>query len=473
MVACEVAIFGWRLMFPRIALLNVGRPCLWLKAPNYGLLFIAANLQRELGINPAEILYVDQAAGDDVLASLERQPWDILGISSLSVTAHELNRWAPEIRKRWPDRCVVLGGVHVSSVPEIALRQSGIVYGVRGDGERSFARIVAGLRDSGVVPRDTPGLVWLENDALGGSGCPAQPMEDLDGLPPLPLDMMNRSHYFSDYVPIQGADVPALPWVTSRGCQYRCRFCAANVACGQQVRYQSAERVLDDLERLVRDYGVPAVSFLDDNFVANRPRLTAICEGILQRPRLRALPWACQARADCVDVNLLRLMKKAGCVQVAFGLESGSQRMLTYLKKGAITVEDGRRAVAACKEVGVRSMATFMIGSPTETRDDVLETFAFIHDNPSDFTFVFITTLLPGSEFWDLAVERGIIAPDTLDWRTLIFDQRPLLADAVDPRWLYRRYWLEYVRIALRNYSFPVFVGRAVRAAAHSLLHIG
>jgi radical SAM superfamily enzyme YgiQ (UPF0313 family) len=282
--------------------------------------------------------------------------------------------------------------------------------------------------------------------------------------------MLNRAYYFSNYLPIQGTRVPALPWVTSRGCAFRCRFCAANVVCSDRQRYHSAGRVLDDLERLVREFSVPGVSFQDDNLVDNRERLIEICEGILRRPSLRTLPWSCNARADRVDVELLELMKRAGCVQAVFGFESGSQRMLRYLKKGTITVEDARRAIAACKKVGIRCMGMFMVGSPTETREEILETFAFIHENPMDFVLVFTTTPSPGSEFWDLAVERGLVDPRTMDWHRLIFDQKPMLADAVNPEWLYRVYRWEYLRTALRNYSFPVFAWRAMRAAWQRLV---
>ena len=135
-------------MVPRVALLNIGRPCPWLKAPSFGLLYIAAYLQKDLGIRPEDIVFADQPAGDDVIEVLRGRDWDILGVSSLSVTARELNQLAPMIRTRWPERCMVLGGVHVSAVPDVALRQSRIPFGVIGDGERSFARIVAGLARS-------------------------------------------------------------------------------------------------------------------------------------------------------------------------------------------------------------------------------------------------------------------------------------------------------------------------------------
>jgi radical SAM superfamily enzyme YgiQ (UPF0313 family) len=452
-------------MVPRVALYNVGRPCPWLKAPNFGLLYIAAHLQKDLGFDPSQILYVDQPAGDRVIEKLDSVPWEILGVSALSVSAHELNRIAPGIRDRWRERLVVLGGIHVSTIPEVALAQSGIPYGVVGDGECAFASIVRHIGEGGSIPLDTPGLVWMKDGALRISGTPAKSIPDLDALPKLPLHLLDRAFYFKDLIPIQGTSVGALPWTTSRGCAFRCRFCAANVTCKEGMRYQSAERVLSDLEWLVTDFGIPAVSFQDDNLVDHRARLIEICEGFLRRPRLRGFRWACNARADRVDADSLTLMKKAGCVQVAFGFESGSQRVLHYLKKGAITVDDGRRAINACKKVGIRSMGTFIVGSPTETRNEILETFAFIHENPIDFVLVFTATPSPGSEFWDYAVERGIIDPHTIDWRTLIFDQRPRLADAVDPEWLYRRYRWEYLRIALRNYSFPVFMRRTIRAA--------
>jgi anaerobic magnesium-protoporphyrin IX monomethyl ester cyclase len=453
-------------MNPRIALLDIGRPCHWLKAPNFGLLFIVAYLERHLGIKPQSVVYVDQPAGDDVIDKLSRHEWDILGVSSHSVTAYELNQLAPEIRKRWPERCVVLGGVHMSAVPEVALRQSQIRYGVIGDGEKAFAGLVSGLGEGGTVLRDTPGLVWLEDGTLRDNGLRAEPVADLDELPPLALDILNRSHYFSDFMRVQGTDIPVFPWIATRGCASRCRYCAVNVTCGRGVRYQSAARIVSDMERLVRDYGAPGVYFQDDDLASNRNRLIDLCEGTLRSSILRGVKWACYARVDRVDIDLLKLMKRAGCVQVGFGFESGSERTLAYLKKAVVTVEEGRRAIAACKEAGLRVMGSFMVGSPTETREDVLATFAFIHKNPIDFVLLFTTTPSPGSEFWHMAVERGLIDPYKLDWRGLHWDNWPVLADSVDPHWLFRRYYLEYFRNTLRNYNYSplLFVRRVIRA---------
>jgi radical SAM superfamily enzyme YgiQ (UPF0313 family) len=444
-----------------------------LKAPNYGLLFIAAHLQKELGLSSKDFLFVDQPAGDDPIRMLSENDWDLLGASSLSVCAHKLNEVVPEVRNLWPDRLVVLGGVHATVLPEIALKQSCAQYAVVGDGERAFVRVADGFRFDGEVPRDAPGLVWLEDGRLVSNGVSAESIPDLDALPPLPLEILNRSHYFENLVPLHGTDIGAFPWTTSRGCGSRCRFCAVNAVCGTSgVRMQSAERVLDDIERLVKDYAVPAITFQDDNFIENAERIAAICEGILKRPKLRGFRWACNARADRVKEDLFFLMKKAGCVQVAFGFESGAQRVLRYLKKGVITVEHGVKAVEICHKAGIRSMGTFIVGSPSETREEVLQTFKFIHKNPIDFALVFTATPSPGSEFWDVAVERGLVDPETFDWRNLGFDLKPLLADSLDPAWLYRKYWIEYVRISMRNYSFPVFMKRAVKAAWSRLLGV-
>lgn len=455
----------------RIALVSIGPRSIHAKAPNFGLLYITAYLQKTLGLDPADVLLIDQCAGDDVLETLTRNEWDIAGFSASSISAHQLNQIVPEVRRRWPNRVTVLGGVHVSALPEIALRQSCAHFGVQGDGERAFAEIVSGLAENGEAPRNIPGLVWLENDVLNSSGVSVQPVEDLDSLPPLPLHILNRDFYFKHIYPPPGTTIPAFPWITSRGCVFKCRFCATNAACGAFVRYQSPDRVIEDLERLVRDYGVRAIYFWDDNLVANRPRLEAICKALTDRPSLKNLRWTCNARADRVDEDLLRTMKRAGCVQVAFGFESGSQRILTYLKKGPVTVEDGRRAAQSCRKVGLRVMGTFMVGNPGETREDIEQTFAFIRSTPIDFVLVFTTQPAPGSELWDLAVERRIIDPNTIDWRTIMYDQKPLLADSVDPEWLYRRFRWEVFRSSLHNYSLPRFVFRAARALYLNVAH--
>jgi radical SAM superfamily enzyme YgiQ (UPF0313 family) len=318
----------------------------------------------------------------------------------------------------------------------------------------------------GAVPLDTPGLVWIESEGLTGSGIDALQVDDLDSIPPLPLDLLNRHRYFDDFMRIQGTDIALFPWIATRGCASRCRYCAVNVTCGRGVRYQSADRIVSDLERLVRDYGVPGVYFQDDDLPSSRKRIAELCEGIIHSSILRSFQWACYARVDRVDAEVATLMKRAGCVQAGFGFESGSERVLAYLKKGTVTVEEGRRAIAVCKKAGLRVQGSFMVGSPTETREEIIETFDFIHKSEIDIVLVFTTTPSPGSEFWHQAVKQGIIDPYTLDWHALHWDNKPILADSVDKAWLYRRYYVEYFRNALRNYhySLPLFTSRVIRA---------
>lgn len=453
----------------RVALVNVGPLSAWCKSPNFGLLFIAAHLQKQLGIVPRDILFADQCAGDDVLQLLASRDWDVVGLSASSVAADQLNALVPKIRHRWPDRWTVLGGVHVSALPKLALKQSHAHFGLVGEGERSFAQLVAGLNETGQMAKNVPGLVWLEDGELGRCETLPEPVEDMDAIPPLALETLKHDYYFKDLVPIAGTNIPALPWLTSRGCVFRCRFCCVNVICNGAVRFFSAERVLDDLERLVRDYGIHAVMFVDDNFVVNRRRLKAICAGILDRPVLRGLRWGCNARADCVNVDILTTMKEAGCVEIAFGFESASQRILTYLKKGGVKVDHARKAISACHQAGIRVQGMFMLGSPGETKENVLETLSFIREHPIDFVCLFTTQPWPGSELWDWAVERNVVDPENIRWQSILYDNKPILADSVDTNWLYRRYKWETLRAAFHNYSFPIFLGRAARALCYRI----
>lgn len=454
---------------PRVALVNVGPQTSWCKSPNFGLLFIAAYLKKHLGIDSKDIVFADQTAGDDALEVLGRRDWDIAGFSATSIAATELNELVPAVRERWPDRTTVVGGVHVSALPELTLRQSKAHFGVLGDGEVSLRRMIEGLSAQGEVPLDTPGLVWLENGTHRHSPTPTERVDSLDDFPPLPLEMLNREHYFGNLTPLPGMKVPAFPWLSSRGCVFKCRFCCVNVVGGGAVRFQSPGRVIEDLERLVRDYDVPAISFIDDNFVVRPRHLTGICEGILSSPILKGIKWACNARADCIKPERLELMKRAGCVQMSFGFESGSQRMLTYLKQGSITIEDARNAIAACRQAGIRVQGMFMVGSPGETREDVEQTLAFIRENRMDYVSLFAAQPWPGSEFWDLAVERGIVDPDNMDWRALMNDRQNAIADSLDIKWLNRLFMKESLRLAAHNYSLLEFLTRTVRAFGYHI----
>lgn len=202
---------------------------------------------------------------------------------------------------------------------------------------------------------------------------------------------------------------------TSRGCPHACTFCSPTVrkSFGRRLRLRSPQRVVDDIEQLIQQ-GLNVVSFEDDDFTLNKEHVTQICQEI-QRRKLR-FKWACHARVDEVEPEILRTMKQAGCALLLFGIESGSQRIVNVLHKASMKNgwrERATRAVQEVRRAGIASCAMFIVGSPTETIDDVEQSIDLAHQMNPDMIKVHFFTLYPGSVDYRKYHERSgeVLAP--------------------------------------------------------------
>jgi len=199
--------------------------------------------------------------------------------------------------------------------------------------------------------------------------------------------------------------------ITSRGCPHSCTYCH-NSKRDSPFRFNSAERVVSEIEDLIKKYNVGAIFFLDDNLFAYKKRLIKICE-LIKEKNLKFI-WGGNARADNVDLETLKMVKEVGCKQITYGFESGSQRILDVLNKEE-KVEDMARAIQLTKKAGMKVNGTFMIGNPTETIRDIRMTQKFIKENPIDSYGVCITTPLPGTQLWAWCEKENLI-PKNFKW---------------------------------------------------------
>jgi len=200
--------------------------------------------------------------------------------------------------------------------------------------------------------------------------------------------------------------------LSSRGCPFKCIFCH-NSWRMCPPRYHSAEFVIEEIDDLTENYGTEAIFFFEDDLFSNRPRLKKVCNTMIERKY--CLVWGCNARVDEINRETLMTVKKAGCRQVNFGFESGSQKILDILKKNTTTVEQNRKAANLCKEVGLGVHASFMIGNPSETIKDIRMTQEFIRETHLDSVGILLTTPFPGTELWEICRKMGRI-PDKIDW---------------------------------------------------------
>ncbi len=373
--------------------------------------------------------------------------------------AYEIAKFCKE---NFPEVTLIIGGAHVTILPERTLKESLFDIAVIGEGEETFRDLVDLYKNERLNHNNlkkTKGIAFKNNGKIIITE--KRPFKrNIDEIPFPARDLMNIEFYKKEGI-FGKWGAPSLGLISSRGCPYKCSFCANTP---QPYRFHSANYTFSEMENLVEKYKLKGLAFFDDTFTANRQRVVDLCQKLIDSKLNEKIIWSCLSRVDRVDKELLQLMKKSGCVLIKFGFESGSPRILSLLKKNTTTVEMNKRAIQLSKEVGIKILGYFMIGSPTETLDDVKMTEKFIFDNPIDYTNLFITTPYPGTEIWDYCIEKGMITGNE-PWDTLLGHDNPK-AYACDtiPRDLILKIHKELNwRIIRRNYSKLELLVRSLR----------
>lgn len=348
---------------------------------------------------------------DDIAAYAAVESPDVIGLSFLSVTAYPyLKAAALTIKAANPDIPIIVGGPFATINAAQILEECPFIDSVgMGEGEELLPDYLAHLHEPAVVD----GLAWRRGDEVVVNR--SRPLlRDLDQFP-----YADRQSLPIDYVESLPLDVPAVLSLdkfctiqTSRGCPYTCIYCDIPSIGEGKWRARSAGHVLGEMQQL-SDQGYRSIYLTDDHFLLQRKRIAAICNGIIERDL--QFHWGCEGRVDSVGVEQLPLMAKAHCEWLAYGVESGTQKMLDRLKKRQ-TLEQVEAAVLAAKSSGIaRVHGFFVIGGPDETADDIRATFRFAARLEID-TFGFNRlAVYRGTPLWEEYASRGIVC-DERDW---------------------------------------------------------
>ncbi len=278
-----------------------------------------------------------------------------------------------------PEAEPVLFGYLPTVFPRETLKNTAARIVIRGEPELAFSAWLERL-EKGRSPRGLPGLAYKSGGRVFVGPEPER-IADLDALPFPDHGLADLSLYNESFV--RG---PIAAILSARGCPHRCTFCVRTY--GRRLRERSAENILKEIKRLRENHGVKSLRFLDDTFTLNRPRLLAVAEGIRRiDPRLT---WTCLTRLDALHDEDLPFLKKSGCLRMYVGVESGSQRILDFYRKG-IALDLIRRKTAALKRAGIEVSAFFIVGAPGETRADVGRSIDFARE--LDFEYIIVTRL--------------------------------------------------------------------------------
>jgi radical SAM superfamily enzyme YgiQ (UPF0313 family) len=215
--------------------------------------------------------------------------------------------------------------------------------------------------------------------------------------------------------------IPTTTMMSSRGCPYACAFCSS---IWQKVRFHSAKYILEELDE-VQGYGFNAVHFFDDVFTLKRKRLKAICEGLKERK----MSWRCFISGNTATEQVLQLMAKSGCKEVAIGIESGSDSILHAVHKCS-TSEQNKKAIKRAHDVGIRVKGLFIVGLPGESEDTIAETEAFINECPCDDYDFSILSVLPNSDIYLNRGKYGLSAIDISDYSGMWYKGTPCMYES-------------------------------------------
>jgi len=370
-------------------------------SPPLNLLLLAA-IVREHGHIPSIIDCPAQGLCHwDVIARLSKIRPEFVGITAMTPHIMQAGKLATLIKKELPGTVVLLGGAHISAVPEATMsRFPSIDVGFLGGGRRIIKKLIEQLQD-GVPAHSVQGTISRLNGKLINTGQREERI-DLDALPLYAWDLLEGFPHAYKTPLFAAHRTPATPIITSRGCPGKCIFCYSGGH--KTLSTYSAGYILSMLKHLKHRYGIREFMIYDDNFVMFKTIFHTLLSSLIEEKI--NLSWSCNARVDMVDEDLLHLMARAGCWQISYGIETGNQSIMDRLEK-KITREKVRETLAMTRRAGIRTVGYFMIGHFGETLSTIQETINFSKEIAlDDFRMSFFTPL-PGTKAAQIAGEYG------------------------------------------------------------------
>ena len=407
-----------------------------------GIFYIASYLRENgyaVSVTDAETLNLTE---EDIIKEIKDYSPAFVGIGSTTVAFHRALGVAGIIKERFPDMPIILGGPHITSNVEHAMSFGAFDYGVIGEGEITFLELLNAL-SAGRSIHDVAGIAY-KNDKNKLSVTPRREfIKNLDMLPFPAYDLIPDIHLYTP-PPSNYKTIPVVNIITSRGCPNECTFCDRNVF-GRKYRERTADNVFKEIKYLWKTYHIKEIAFVDDTFLINKRRIYRLFE-LLNKEGLR-FPWTCMARINNVDYEFLQFLKKNGCWNIAFGIESGDEEILKVIKKN-ISLGNVKQVIDWCDKLKIKTKGFFIIGHPLETSGTIDKTIAFACSLRLDAVVVTINTPIPGSQQYSETHMYGSL--DTTDWSQFNYWRPVFVPNGLTEDLLLKKQKEFYLRFYLR-----------------------
>ena len=423
------AVEAENLSYPPLALLSIAQ-------------FLLAQSDHEVKIIDAQL---DDLAYDVLEAQVREWSPDVVGITAFTVQLVDVHKTIKAAKAGGAHR-VVVGGPHVNDFPQECLDLPGVDAVVKGEGQKPMLDL-CNVWAKGEEAKGIPGVMAHPDDPVPEDDVYFS--NDLDEYPLLDRSLIEYERYYD----VMGDGGIFTTMISSRGCPYRCTFCNTP---RHRYRVASPARVCDEIAHCI-DLGIREIYFVDDTFNITNQRVHELCDEILRRGL--EFSWTVRFRVKGVDRPLLEKMKAAGCSRIQLGVEQGTEEGLLRLKKD-VTSREIEHAFMLCREVGIHTVAYFMIGTPTErSRRDVIDTIEYSIKLDPDFVMYNILTPFPGTTLYDEGMRDGVLDIDP--WWTFMRAPDESFKAQVWDEYFSREELRELLDLAYRRFYWrPKFMAR-------------
>lgn len=366
------------------------------------LAYIAAFLRRYQHKVKIIDLQIECKSIEKLKSEIKKFDPQIVGITSMTPNFPYALKIAELVKEMNRNIKTVFGGTHVTATPKETLKNKYVDFVVIGEGEETAAELVNTLQHNKNL-KNVKGIGFKKNGKIIiNSSRPY--IKNLDELPLPVYDIVNIEEYKKHK--------NGILILTSRGCPFNCIFCASHLVNGKKIRRRSIENIMEELKFLKNKYEVKRIAFYDDTFTLDRKYVIELCKRMIEENL--SFEWWCNTRVDTVDEELLKWMKKAGCNEISYGFESGTQRILDYIKKG-FRVEESKKAVEMTKKIGIDMHGFFIINFPNETKKEMRKTIKFARKMPIIGFRLSLATPYPGTELYEICKKNSYLSKEQIE----------------------------------------------------------